>query len=128
MRRSLAATVFVFIVAVIVGLGAAERAWQKGVWRQVSAERPRMSIGIATRDPNSSLPSQAAAREIRKYVIETETHRLEVRQDATVHTPRIDALVGQPVAFAIDKKVVYVRDDAGKEHKLNLTKQSALQK
>jgi hypothetical protein len=128
MSRTVAAIVSVFIVALILGLGAAERAWQKGVWREVSAERPRMSIGIATRDPNSSLPSQASAREIRKYVIETETHRLELRQDATAHTPRIDALVGKPVMFAIDKKVVYVRDDAGKEHKLNLTKQSALQR
>jgi hypothetical protein len=107
---------------------AAEREWQKGVWREVSVERPRVSFGIARRDPTSSLPSQASAREIRKYVIDTETHRLELRQDAAAETPRLDALVGEPLLFAIEKKIVYIKDNGGKEHRLTLTKQSPLPK
>ncbi len=65
------------------------------------------------------------AREIRTYVIETSTHRLELRQDATVDTPRINVLVGQPVLIAIDKKIVYVKDGEGREHKLTLRKQTS---
>jgi hypothetical protein len=59
-------------------------------------------------------------------VIDTDTMRLELRQDATVDTPRINVLLGQPVTFAIEKKTVYVRDEDGREHKLSLRKQSSL--
>jgi hypothetical protein len=128
MTRRLILTTLLTAAAAAFGVGAAEREWQKGVWREVSVERPRVSFGIGRRDPNSSLPSQASAREIRKYVIDTETRRLELRQDAAASTPHIDALVGAPVVFAVEKKVVYIKDDNGREHKLNLTKQSALQK
>jgi hypothetical protein len=128
MTRRLILTTLLTAAATAFGVGAAEREWQKGVWREVSVERPKVSFGIARRDPTSSLPSQASAREIRKYVIDTETHRLELRQDAAAETPRVVALVGEPVLFAIEKKTVYIKDDGGKEHRLILTKQSPLQK
>ena len=47
-------------------------------------------VGMEKRD---YLPRMAAAREIRTYVIDTSTHSLELRQDATVDTPRIDVLL-----------------------------------
>jgi hypothetical protein len=121
-------TMFVFSVCAVPGLIAAEREWQNGVWREATVERPRMTFGISTRDPNSSLPQAASAREVRRYVIDTQTQRLELRQDVTADTPRVDALVGGPVLFAIDKKTVYVKDGNGREHKLNLSKQSPLPK
>jgi hypothetical protein len=102
---------------------AEERQWQKGIWRD-SSSSGRKSFAWS-RDPNSHMPRTTAAREVRTYVIETSTHRLELRQDATVDTPRIDVLVGQPVLVAIDKKIVYVKDGEGKEHKLSLRKQTA---
>jgi hypothetical protein len=67
-------------------------------------------------------------REIRTFVIDTNTHRLELRQDATVDTPRIEVLIGEPVSIAIEKKTVYLKDTLGKEHKLTLRKQTPLER
>jgi hypothetical protein len=118
------------IVCAMVGAAAvaAERQWQTGTWRDSKIERPKVLFSVQTRDPNSNLPRTAAAREVRTYVIENSTHRFELRQDATVDTPRIDVLLGQPVTFALDKKTVYVRDSEGKEHKLSLRKQTPLER
>ena len=107
---------------------AEERQWQSGTWRETGIERPKVMFSVQSRDPNSSLPRTAAAREIRTFVIDTRTHRLELRQDATVDTPRIDVLVGEPVVIAIEKKTVYVKDGEGKEHKLSLRKQTPLER
>jgi hypothetical protein len=107
---------------------AAEREWQKGVWRDAMVERPRVTVGIVTGDPNHRTPQPASARERRKYVIETATHRFELQQDATADTARVDAELGEPVTFAIEKKNVYVKDTDGREHRLTLTKQTPLSK
>ena len=125
-RRAL----FAAIICAAVGVTAIaeERQWQSGTWREAKIERPKVLFSVQSRDPNSSLPRTAAAREIRTFVIDTRTHRLELRQDATVDTPRIDVLVGEPVVMAIEKKTVYVKDDEGKEHKLSLRKQTALER
>ena len=117
-----------FTACIVTIAAAAEREWQKGIWRDVSVERPRVSIGVATGDPNNRTPQPASAREVRKYVIETDTHRLELRQDATTVTPRVDAEIGEPVTFAIDKKNVYVKDTDGREHRFTLTKQTPMNK
>ena len=118
------------IVFALMGVTAiaAEREWQTGTWRDSKIERPKVLFSVQSRDPNSNLPRTAAAREIRTYVIDTKTHSLELRQDATVDTPRIDVLLGQPVTFAVDKKTVYVRDSEGKEHKLSLRKATPLER
>ncbi len=107
-------------------VSGAERVWQTGTWREVKVERPKVLFSVQPRDPNSNVPRAAAAREVRTYVIESDTLRLELRQDATVDTPTIDVLIGQPVTFALEKKTVYVRDEDGKEHKLSVRKQTAL--
>jgi hypothetical protein len=123
-RTALALVIFAFS-----GLGVAdgaERVWQTGTWREVKVDRPRVSFGVQSRDPNSNLPRTSPAREIRTYVIDTDSLRLELRQDATADMPLIDAMVGEPVTFALEKKTVYVKDSQGKEHRLNVRKQSAL--
>jgi hypothetical protein len=107
---------------------AEERQWQTGTWRESKIERPKVLFSVQSRDPNSNLPRTAAAREVRTFVIETSTHRLELRQDATVDTPRIDVLLGQPVQVAIEKKTVYVKDSDGKEHRLALRKRTPLER
>jgi hypothetical protein len=121
------AAAFFCSLFVVAGF-AAEREWQNGTWRDYKVERPRVLFSAQTRDPNSNLPRTTAAREVRTFVIETNSHRLELRQDATVDTPRIDVLIGEPVLLAIDKKIVYVKDGDGREHKLNLRKQTELPK
>src|SRR5688572_27962952 len=119
-RRELSVLVMCALVSVITI--AAERDWQNAVWREAKVDRPKVMFGVQSRDPNSSLPRTAAARETRTFVIETSTHRLELRQDATTDTPRIDALIGGEVLIAVEKKTVYVKDGEGKEHKLSLRK------
>ena len=51
--------------------------------------------------------------------------RLELKQDATVDTPRLDVLVGQEVTFAVEKNSVYVKDAKGHETKLSVTKKTS---
>ena len=103
---------------------AAEREWQNATWREYKVERPKVSFNAQPRDPNSNLPT--VPREIRTFVIDTSTQRLELRQDATIDTPRIDVEVGRPVMIAIDKKTVYVKAADGREHRLSLRKQTKL--
>ena len=124
-RRALIALILCVISCAAL---MAERQWQSGTWREAKVERPRVLFGVRSQDPNSNLPRTAPAREIRTYVIETDTLRLELRQDATVDTPRIAVLVGEPVTFALEKKTVYVRDEDGKEHKLSVRKVTKLAK
>ena len=124
-RRFLSLVAGAFVLAVTAA--AAEREWQNGTWEDYKVERPRVLFSAEPRDPTSNLPRTTAAKEVRTYVIDTSTHRLELRQDATVDTPRIDVLLGQPVQFAIEKKTVYVKDADGKEFKLSLRKQSPLE-
>jgi hypothetical protein len=127
MTRRILLAAIVFAMAGATAM-AAERQWQTGTWRETKIERPKVLFSVQSRDPNSNLPRTAAAREVRTFVIDSSTHRLELRQDATVDTPRIDVLLGQPVTFALDKKTVYVRDGEGKEHKLSLRKQTPLER
>ena len=89
----------------VIGASAADRRWQQGTWTEVNVR---------------------AMTDVRVYVIETDTLRVEVK-DATQANRRIlDAVVGLPVTFAMDKKIVYIRDTDGTEHKLRLTKQTKL--
>lgn len=123
-------TLLAAVLCAVIGATAiaAEREWQNGTWRETNIERPKVLFSVQSRDPNSSVPRTAAAREIRTFVIDTSTHRLELRQDATVDTPRIDVLLGEPVVIAIEKKTVYVKDAEGKEYKLSLRKQTPLER
>jgi hypothetical protein len=125
-RRALLATLLCTLFSVLAI--AEDRQWEIGTWRESKIERPKVLFSVQSRDPNSTLPRTAAAREVRTFVIDTSTHRLELRQDATVDTPRIDVLLGQPVQVAIEKKTVYVKDSDGKEHKLALRKRTALER
>ncbi len=126
MTRRIAMALAIGALCGYAAVGAAERVWQTGTWREVKVERPRVLFSVQTHDPNSNLPRTAPARETRSYVIETDTLRLELRQDATVDTPRIDVLLGQPVIFALEKKTLYVKDEKGREHKLSVRKQTPL--
>jgi hypothetical protein len=123
-RRALAIVSVVCFAAASVW--TAERVWQKGTWRDVQVKRPKVVFGVAPNSPNTGVPrsSPPAAQEIRTYVIETDTKRFELKENATVDTPRIDVLVGEPVEFAIEKKTVWVKDQDGHEHKLSLVKES----
>ena len=122
-KRVLLQAVFACGLACTVAL-AQDRQWQTATLRDLKIERPKVLFGVQPRDPNSNLPRTASAREIRTFIIDTRTHSLELRQDATTDTPHIDIDIGQQVQIAIDRKTVYVKDGLAKEHKLSLRKQT----
>ena len=66
-----------------------------------------------------------AMADVRTYVIETDTLRLEIEDVVPIGRRSLDVSIGDRVTFAVDKKSVYVRDADGKEHKLRLTKRTA---
>ena len=123
-RRSL----FVLLIGLAATPAApAEKVWQTGIWRDIKVERPKVVFGVTPGNPNTGVPrsAQPASMEKRTYVIETDTQRLELRQDATVDTPRIDALVGDRVSFAIEKSTIWIKDSDGREHRMKVTKKES---
>ena len=120
------ALVVIWVICCSAASGwAAERAWQKGTWRDVQVKRPKVVFGMSPNTPTGTpRTSPPAAQEVRTYVIETDTSRLELRENATVDTPRIDVLVGESVQFAIEKKNVWIKDPDGRERKLSLIKET----
>ena len=106
-------------------LGAVERAWQTGTLKDVQVKRAKVVFSAAPGNPNiNGHHSPPPPQETRIYIIETDDIRLELKQDATADTPRLDVLVGDPVTFAIEKNSVYIKDAQGRETKLSLTKKS----
>jgi hypothetical protein len=111
----------------VVGLATAnawaagpERAWQTGTWRGAQVVRPKVVFGV-TRAPRIGSPAPAIA-EVRTYAIETDDLRLELKENTTADAHRVDATVGAPVTFALEKNTVYIKEADGAEHKLSVTK------
>ena len=126
MRRALRVAAVVMLS--VLGAAAADRAWQKGVLRDVTVERPKVNFGIGTRDPNSAMQMPPAIRETRTYIIDTDEFRYELKESATSSTPVFDTLAGEEVEFAIDKNTAYLKDAKGKERKLSVSKKTAKEK
>jgi hypothetical protein len=116
------------VLAFTAALVAADRHWQTGKWIDVNVKRRIVDFG-----PGSSpfgggqrpAPAMRAMADVRTYVIETDELRLELEDLVQVNTRSIDAVVGLPVTFALEKNAVYVRDADGIEHKLRVTKKVA---
>jgi hypothetical protein len=96
-----------------------ERAWQTGTWRDVRIVRPKVVFGVAR--PRVGSPAPAIV-EVRTYVIETDNLRLELKENVSADARRIDAAVGAPVTFALEKNTVYIKEADGGEHKLSVAK------
>lgn len=110
-------------------LAAADRHWQTGKWIDVSVKRRMVDFGPGASPFGSgggrpSTPSMRAEADVRLYVIETDILRLELEDVVKVNTRSLDAVVGLPVTFALEKNTVYIRDSEGVEHKLRVTKKT----
>jgi len=105
---------------------AAERAWQTGTWGDVSTRRQMIDFGpgSSTFGPPRPGVEMRALADVSVYVIETDTLRIEMRDTVAVGRRSIDVSAGAPVTFALEKNSVYVRDEAGVEHKLRVTKKT----
>jgi hypothetical protein len=116
-----------FALVAIVAVSAAERHWQTGKWIDVSVKRRMIDFGPGSSPfggGQSSSPAMRAQADVRVYVIETDTLRLELEDVVKVNSRSLDAVVGLPVTFALEKNSVYVRDSDGIEHKLRVTKKT----
>ena len=116
-----------FALLAVSPLSAAERHWQTGKWIDVSVKRRMVDFGpgaspFGAGSGRPSTPSMKAQADVKTYVIETDTLRLELEEVAQVNTRSIDAVIGLPAVFALAKNTVYVRDSDNVEHKLRVTK------
>ena len=116
-----------FVLAAICVLAAGDRQWQTGKWIDVSVKRRMVDFGpgaspFGAGSGRPSTPSMKAQADVKTYVIETDTLRLELEEVAQVNTRSIDAVIGLPAVFALEKNTVYVRDSDNVEHKLRVTK------
>ena len=120
--------VLLALVAVSVSVPTgAERHWQTGKWIDVSVKRRMVDFGPGSSPfggGQPSPPSMRAQADVRVYVIETDTLRLELEDVVRVNSRSLDAVIGLPVTFALEKNSVYVRDGDGIEHKLRVTKKT----
>jgi hypothetical protein len=90
----------------------------------VQIVRPKVVFGLVPRDPGAGGQRMPPVVEDRLYVIETEALRVEFQQKAALDR-RIDAIIGEPVTFALEKNAIYIKDAKGKEHRLSVTKKTA---
>lgn len=116
----------VLALVTTVVCSAADRQWQTGTWIDVTVKRQMVDFGPGASpfDRGRPRPSMRAMADVRLYVIETAALRLELKDVAPVNKRGFDAVVGQPVTFALDKSTIYVRDGDGIEHKLRVTKKT----
>lgn len=104
---------------------AAERHWQVGKWIDVGVARQMLDFGPgASGFGPPTAPSMRAMADVRTYVIETDDLRLELKDVVPIGRRSVEATVGEPVTFALEKNSVYVRDPDGTEHRLRLVKKS----
>jgi hypothetical protein len=127
-RAKLQLVFFLVVTAIATTAWPADKVWQKGTWRDAKIERQKVVFGVAPNNPNSGVPrtSPPAAMERRSYVIETDALRLDIRLDATVDTPRLDVVIGQPVTFAMEKNDIWIKDDEGHEHRMKISKKTSI--
>jgi hypothetical protein len=104
-----------------VSVAAADREWRRGVWVEVKVTRPKFVFGVQPRNPVTQVPETTL---VRTYVIDAEDLRLELKEPTPRGRP-IDALVGEPVTFALEKNTVYVRGDNGTEYRLQVTRRGS---
>ena len=101
---------------------AADREWRRGIWAEVKVTRPKFVFGVQPRNPVTQAPEMTL---VRTYVIAAEDLRLELKEPTPRPGRPVDALVGEPVTFALEKNTVYIRGDDGIEYRLQVTKRGS---
>ena len=106
---------------------AAERHWQMGKWTAVSVQRQMIDFGpgVSSFDRGRPNPATNAMADVHLYTIESDTEHLEIKDVVRVDKRSVDAVVGEPVTFAVEKNTIYIRDGQGIEHKLRIMKKTA---
>jgi len=125
MWKVAAVAVALTLVAGVPSQGG-DRKWQTGKWVDVGTKRQMMDFGpgATSFDPRGRAPAMRALADVRTYVIETDDLRIELQDVVSVNKRSVDAIIGQPVTFALEKNTLYVKDADGAEHKLRVTKKT----
>ena len=105
----------------ISSVATGARDWQSGTWTEVKVTRPRVVIGLQPRPPSAG-SQEPRMMEIKTYVIDSDTLRLELKEPAPRPRQSVDALAGERVVFALEKNTVYIQNADGTEHRLQVTK------
>jgi hypothetical protein len=119
--------VILCVVAAVSVVSAGERHWQTGKWIDVNVKRRMVDFGPGASPfggGQRSTPAMNAMADVRTYVIETDSLRLELEDVVQVNKRSLDAVIGLPVTFALERNSVYVRDSDNVEHKLRVTKKT----
>jgi hypothetical protein len=126
-NRSAIAALMIGVLALPAVLSSADRRWQTGTWTDADTKRQMIDFGPGATpfERGGSTPAMRAMADVNTYVIETADLRLELQDIVPIGRKSIDAIVGAPVTFALEKSTVYVRDADGAEHKLRVTKKAA---
>lgn len=124
--RSRIISVGALLVLLAAAAAARERQWQTGTWVDVGVKRQMMDFGPGSSsfDPRGRGAGMRALAEVRTFVIETDVLRIELQDVVSVNHRSVDAVIGQPVTFALEKNTAYVKDEDGTEHKLRVTKKT----
>lgn len=133
--------VIAFVLAFLTSFmwsGEKERDWQTGKVLDTEASREfvgtvgdvttkgeaRASGNRATYQGKSSTSETAVYRVYNTVIIEGKTHGYVARQQKRFRWSKVANLtVNGPVKFAVEKRNLYLIDDDGKEHKLEIVKQ-----
>lgn len=124
-------TVLVVQLSSFATSAESQRTWQEGTCRDVTTDSRVVSFyssgsAVGNTVSGSTVPISVVHA---YYVIETAdmiyigSHRLRWRWSKP-----IDLTINRPVRFAIEKRNMYLQDDEGKEHKLDLVKRIARDK
>jgi hypothetical protein len=126
LRRARQAAAVALAACMAVVANAADRQWQTGTWTEFSVQRQMMEFGpgVTPFDRGRRTSSMRAMADVGLYVIETAVLRLELKDVRPINKPGFDAIVGQPVTFALERNAVVVRGDDGLEYKLRVTKKT----
>jgi hypothetical protein len=124
---ALACAVAGLMFSVTAPVCAKPRQWQTGTLVDIDSRRRIVDFGPGS-SPFSGQPGPGmrAMADVRVYVIESGDLRLEAEDTVAIGRRTIDAMVGEKVSFAVDKKSVWVLDSAGVEHRLRLTRKGSL--
>ena len=125
-RAMLTLTLAVCLTTATIMTSGRERAWQTGTWRELHVARPKVVFGIGGNPVGGGAGplSTPPMMEVRTYVIETDELRLELKENIRADARQIDARIGEPVTFALEKTTVYVKQAGGIEHKLSVTRRT----
>lgn len=125
-----AAVVAMLLFSIGAYAGGKQREWRQGVLKDVAVERESRMLGIysgGTQIGNTSTAHGSLVQvpiTIMSYTIETADYEFVAGRSMRRRDKPLSVTINDAVSFAVEKTDLYLKDDAGKEHKLVLMKKT----